>query len=134
MSSVNGYDDVLDLLSFLVQKVNSPPDPSFIHSPEAQWITREGKTIPISQMSDRHLENAVRFLQRAWISKCLDLYTRHNLIPRRLHRRSGSWTFRPALPSFVSSSGPASINALYDGLLSEIYRRNDVGVTGIDVG
>lgn len=45
------------------------------NSGELKWKTKDGKEIPIKDMTDEHLENAIRSAQRFDESSCEDLWS-----------------------------------------------------------
>ena len=82
------------------------------------WKTRGGKKIPISEMTDSHLLNTIRFLQRAHQEAISAGYD----VLGMLHGEMAVESVEQELHR-LQEDGPASIAPLYEDLVREALRR-----------
>ena len=85
---------------------------------EPIWITKDGDEIKISKMTDRHLENTIKHLEKTFedTTKCLELVT------TRITNRKIANILKDILND-LEDIGPSVVNSTYNDLIKELNKR-----------
>jgi len=63
--------------------------------PWPDWRTRDGRVIKVADMDDRHLDNAIKFMERQWSVERLQKLVRYRALVAERDRRLASLPPQP---------------------------------------